>query len=284
LNEQSPEQQLIALKKEHARLRQAYANLDEHAMALQVLQEMTLQLTSDLNLDTLLNNILNSAIKVVGAVAGSLFLLDERTDELVFSVVVGGGGETLEGQRMPRDRGIAGWVLNAREPLIVDDVSQDKRFYKGFQSSDFRTANILCVPLVTRGNAVGVIQVLNKISGEPFTQTDLELLTTFAAQSATAIETARLVQALRHEKERIVALEEDVRKRLARAFGCDPEEVALTRNASEGLEICQLGLDLSKGDEILTTNQDYPRMITTFKQRERREGVVLIMPEEFIIY
>lgn len=68
---------------------------------------------------------------------------------------------------------------------------------------------------------------------------------------------------------------EGVRKRLARAFGCDPEEVALTRNASEGLEICQLGLDLKTGDEILTTNQDYPRMITTFKQRERREGLVL---------
>jgi selenocysteine lyase/cysteine desulfurase len=68
---------------------------------------------------------------------------------------------------------------------------------------------------------------------------------------------------------------EGVRKRMARAFGCYPEEVALTRNASEGLEICQLGLDLAAGDEILTTNQDYPRMITTFQQRERREGVVL---------
>lgn len=68
---------------------------------------------------------------------------------------------------------------------------------------------------------------------------------------------------------------EGVRKRLARAFGCDPEEVALTRNASEGLEICQLGIDFKAGDEILTTNQDYPRMITTFKQRERREGLVL---------
>ncbi|MFB0516394.1 MAG: aminotransferase class V-fold PLP-dependent enzyme [Candidatus Neomarinimicrobiota bacterium] len=68
---------------------------------------------------------------------------------------------------------------------------------------------------------------------------------------------------------------EGVRKRMARAFGCDPEEVALTRNASEGLEICQLGIDFSSGDEILTTNQDYPRMITTFQQRERREGLVL---------
>ncbi|MCH7765540.1 MAG: aminotransferase class V-fold PLP-dependent enzyme [Acidobacteria bacterium] len=68
---------------------------------------------------------------------------------------------------------------------------------------------------------------------------------------------------------------EAVRERLGREFGCDPEEIALTRNASEGLQICQFGFDLRPGDEVLTTNQDYPRMITTFLQRERREGIVL---------
>ncbi|MFC1729142.1 aminotransferase class V-fold PLP-dependent enzyme [candidate division KSB1 bacterium] len=68
---------------------------------------------------------------------------------------------------------------------------------------------------------------------------------------------------------------ETVRQRLARTFGCDTEEIAITRNASEGMQICQLGMDLQRGDELLTTNQDYPRMITTWKQRERREGLVM---------
>jgi len=68
---------------------------------------------------------------------------------------------------------------------------------------------------------------------------------------------------------------ETVRRRLARNFGCDPEEIAITRNASESLENCQLGLDLRPGDEVLTTNQDYPRMLTTWRQRARREGIVL---------
>lgn len=68
---------------------------------------------------------------------------------------------------------------------------------------------------------------------------------------------------------------EGVRKQLARRFKCDPEEIALTRNASEGLQICQLGFDLQAEDEVLTTTQDYPRMITTFQQRERREGIKL---------
>jgi isopenicillin-N epimerase len=68
---------------------------------------------------------------------------------------------------------------------------------------------------------------------------------------------------------------ETVRQRLAADFGCDPEEMAITRNASEALENVQQGLDLKAGDEVLTTDQDYPRMITTWKQRERREGIVL---------
>jgi isopenicillin-N epimerase len=68
---------------------------------------------------------------------------------------------------------------------------------------------------------------------------------------------------------------EPVRERLAREWGVDAEEIALTRNASEGLQICQFGYDLQRGDEVLTTTQDYPRMLNTFKQRERREGIVL---------
>jgi isopenicillin-N epimerase len=68
---------------------------------------------------------------------------------------------------------------------------------------------------------------------------------------------------------------EAVRARLARAWACDAEEIAITRNASEALQICQFGFDLQPGDEIVTTTQDYPRMLTTFEQRVRREGVVL---------
>jgi selenocysteine lyase/cysteine desulfurase len=69
---------------------------------------------------------------------------------------------------------------------------------------------------------------------------------------------------------------EAVRARLARQFGCDAEELAITRNASEGLQICQLGFDLARGDQVLCTNQDYPRMINTWKQRAAREGIELV--------
>jgi selenocysteine lyase/cysteine desulfurase len=68
---------------------------------------------------------------------------------------------------------------------------------------------------------------------------------------------------------------EVVRRRLAGAFGCDPEEMAITRNTSESMEIVQMGLDLKPGDEVLTTTQDYPRMLTAWQQREARNGIVL---------
>lgn len=70
---------------------------------------------------------------------------------------------------------------------------------------------------------------------------------------------------------------ETIRTGLAELFGCDREEIAITRNASESLEILLMGMDLKSGDEILTTTQDYPRMLTTLRQRELREGLVLKM-------
>ncbi len=70
---------------------------------------------------------------------------------------------------------------------------------------------------------------------------------------------------------------ETVREGLARTFGAHPEEVAITRNASESLQVCQMGLDLRAGDEVVTSTQDYPRMLNAFRQRERREGLKLVL-------
>jgi len=73
----------------------------------------------------------------------------------------------------------------------------------------------------------------------------------------------------------VQAQKESIRCNLADLFGCDPEEIALTRNTSEGMEIVQLGLELEPGDEILTTEHDYPRMLAAWEQRAEREGIVI---------
>ena len=198
----------------------------ERIAALRALQRVAQSLASELNLEPLLKNILGSAVEVMDASAGSLLLIDPATDELVFEVIEGGGGEALQGQRMAKDKGIAGWVVTKRRPLIVNDVDKYERHYKDIETATgFKTDSLICVPLIAKGKVIGALEVLNKRSGENFNDEDLDILTTFAAQSATAIENARLYRDLREERDRIVALEEEVRKRLARDLHDGPAQL-----------------------------------------------------------
>ncbi|UCC88389.1 MAG: GAF domain-containing sensor histidine kinase [Anaerolineales bacterium] len=218
--------ELEALKQEAAKLQQEYAAASAYIATLQVLQDVTRSLSSELNLEPLLQMILGSAVQVMRASAGSLLLLDRETDELVFEVIEGGGGEALQGTRMPADQGIAGWVVSHREPLIVDDVNRDNRHYRRIaEDHDFAITSLLCVPLITKGQVIGSLQVLNEEPGKYFDTADQEILTTFAAQSAVAIENARLYNSLREEHERIIAVEEEVRRELARDLHDGPAQL-----------------------------------------------------------
>ena len=193
---------------------------------LQVLQRISQDLVSEVDIDRLLRNILRSAVQVVEANAGSLILVDERTDELEFRVVEGGGGAKLLGKRMSRHQGIAGWVLKNQEAVIVDDTLTDQRHYAEMgHSVNYAVASMICAPMTVRGRPVGVLQILNKQSGDRFDQTDKELLLAFAAQSAIAIRNAQLYQDLREERDRLVAVEEDVRKDLARNLHDGPTQL-----------------------------------------------------------
>jgi signal transduction histidine kinase len=217
---------LEALKQEVSRLQKENTAATERIAVLQVLQDVARSLSSELNLEPLLQMILAAAVQVMNASAGSLLLLDHDTDELVFEVIEGGIGAALEGTRMPADKGIAGWVASHREPLIVDDVNRDDRYYRRIaQDHDFTTTSLLCVPMVARGKVIGVLQVLNKEPGQYFDTADQEVLTSFAAQSAVTIENARLYQSLREEHERIIAVEEDIRRELARDLHDGPTQM-----------------------------------------------------------
>ena len=212
-------------KKSFEELRREYQLAQERIAALTVLQDVARNLTSELDLNKLLRKILHSAVTVLKASAGSLLLWDEATNELVFVVTDGGAGEALEGQRMSADRGIAGWVFTHRQPDIVHDVRSDERFYRTIDESlGYRTSSLITVPMITKGQGIGVLQVLNKKSGERFDQNDRDILYALAGQAAIAIMNARLYQEVRDEKDRIIALEEDVRKELARDFHDGPAQ------------------------------------------------------------
>lgn len=165
------------------------------AQQLETINEVTGLLTATVDIDLLLELILQKAIELLDTAAGSLLLLDEDTGELVFQVVIGPGRDQLIGTRLPLGTGLAGNVAQTARPMLVNDVQHDTRWFSGIDdNSDFTTLSSLSVPLIRYRQVIGVIQVLNRKNGGPFTNDDQTLLTAFAGQSTVALETARLVQ------------------------------------------------------------------------------------------
>jgi signal transduction histidine kinase len=195
--------------------------------ALMALQDISRTLTSELDLKRLLSKIVHAAVEVLDASTGSLLIWDQSDNSLIFAVTEGGEGEgqNLELRRMPADQGIAGWIFTHRQPVIVEDVSQDRRFFKGIDESlGSHTSSLIGAPLMTKGEMVGVIEVLNKRSGEKFNEQDLDTLNALAGQAAIAIVNARLYLQIREERDRMLGIEEEVHKKLARDFHDGPAQ------------------------------------------------------------
>ncbi len=166
---------------------------ERRARQLTTLNEITRQLTSTLELEPLLQNMLESAVRILNCEAGSLFLVDEETDELVFKVTTGPVARNLLGQRLPPGSGIVGRAVTMRAPVIVNDVQHSAGWFSQTdEQTGFVTKAVLAVPLEAKERVIGVIEVINKRDGLPFGEDDQNLLTAFASQAAIAIENARL--------------------------------------------------------------------------------------------
>lgn len=160
-------------------------------------------LNSPLPLEELLQELVSLAAEVVGAEAASLFRLDSSTEELVFDVVTGPKRRALTRKRLPVGVGVAGWVAKHRTPVSVPNVREDERFYPAFDRElGFQTRSLLAVPMLLRGELVGVLEVVNKKGETTFSDEDEMVLSAFASQAAVAIENARL-QAESLEKARL---------------------------------------------------------------------------------
>lgn len=199
----------------------------DHIATLLAFQEVARDLAAELDLEVLLERIVEAAVAVLEASAGSLLIWDALNNDLVFAVAKGGGGEALTGRRMPAYKGIAGWVLANHRSAIIHQVRQDPRFFSAIDESlgFHTTTSLLAVPLLAKGEAIGVLEVLNKTSDQPFDQRDADLLMALAGQAAVAIKNARLYRQVQEERDRIVALEEEVRKDLAREIHDGPAQM-----------------------------------------------------------
>jgi GAF domain-containing protein len=137
----------------------------------------------------LLQSIVNVARAIFDARASSIFLLDEDADELVLEAVSGEGEGEIVGLRFPSSTGIAGWVLVSRQPLIVDDLSQDPRWARNVaERTGYVPKGMMAVPLLHDERTLGVLYVLDRRDDAAFTLAETDLLGAFANQAALGLE------------------------------------------------------------------------------------------------
>ncbi len=170
-----------------------YRQTEQRARQLATLNEVSTSMSSTLELDPLLHRIIRSSVDILDCEAGSLFLTDDETGEYVFRVAVGPVGQDLVGMRIAPGRGFVGEAIEAGQPLIVNDVQNDPRWFKGTdEASGFITRALMVVPLRFQSKPIGAVEVINKRDRTPFDEADQNLLTAFSGQAAVAIQNARL--------------------------------------------------------------------------------------------
>lgn len=136
----------------------------------------------------LLRSIVVVARAIFGAQASSIFLFDEDSDELVFAAVANESEQHLVGLRIPSSQGIAGWVLSARTPLVLEDVRSDPRFSRDVaETTGYVPKGLMAVPLLHDDDPIGVLQVLDRPERSTFSLAEMELLGLFATQAASAL-------------------------------------------------------------------------------------------------
>ncbi|MCA9943640.1 MAG: GAF domain-containing protein [Anaerolineales bacterium] len=188
------QQENIRLQKENDRLQQEVVRLRLILRNLGNLNQMTLSIHPETDIVLLLDQILQAALDSIQADDGSLLLVDEETKELSFVVVHGSVRTKLVGHRIPLGVGIAGWVAQHAESVIVPNVQTDPRFSSRIdQAFQFKTRSMVCVPIVFTGRVLGVIQALNKTNRKEFVDGDLLMLNVVAQLAAAAIAKAESV-------------------------------------------------------------------------------------------
>jgi GAF domain-containing protein len=160
--------------------------------ALKQLLTVATRLNSTLNIQELLQLIISTTAELVGAEEGSLLLVDEETGELVFNVSSDETGKLVE-QRIPAGQGVAGWVVEHGQAVLIDDPANDPRFYRGVDTAvGSTTQSLLAVPLVVKDRVLGALEAINKKNGGAFNASDLERAEALASLASVAIDNTRM--------------------------------------------------------------------------------------------
>lgn len=164
---------------------------------LRTLIDLAALVSSTLDTREIRRQAVNAAAELVDAERASLLLVDKRARDLYFEVAMGDDQKLLQRVRIVPGQGIAGWVFETRQPVITGDARSDSRYFAEVDAmTGYSTRSMMCVPVISRGEVLGVLEVMNKRAGD-FDATDLELSQALANHIAVAVENARLYERLR---------------------------------------------------------------------------------------
>ena len=188
---------------------QLFADSQRQLEATRALAETARAVTATLQLDEVLQRILTETIRSLDCEGASLALVDEETGELEFRNALGGAAEKIIGLKLQKGEGIAGWVAEHDEPLVVPDVKADERFFSGAdEEAGFETRTIAAVPISVQRRIIGVLEAVNPRSRE-FSPLNLELLRSIAGLAGTAINHAQMFTETQAARLRYAGLFED---------------------------------------------------------------------------
>ncbi|MGJ3239472.1 MAG: GAF domain-containing protein [Anaerolineae bacterium] len=181
-------QEIQRLNSENASLRTELEGLRKFVQALDDLYSATDDFKDDSELFGFLGDTLTQAMRLLNAPDGTLVLVDDETDELVFVIVRGALSDQLTDHRMPRSEGIAGWVVRNAKPALVRDARLDPRFSTGVDERfSFKTQSIAAAPLIGDGKVYGLVELLNQPGDDPFSGSDMGILKLFCRAAGDAL-------------------------------------------------------------------------------------------------
>ncbi|MEA3340465.1 MAG: PAS domain S-box protein [Chloroflexota bacterium] len=187
--------------------KEAEETLRKRNRELVLLNRVGQELTATLNLQQVVGRLLPATTEIIGAEGASIWLLDEeREDELVCQALFHSGQRIIpRDMRMPLNQGIAGWVAETGESVIVPSTSNNPRFFSGFdQQIGHPTRSLLAAPLRAHYKIIGVLEVVNKLEGD-FSEHDLALVEMLGSAAAIALDNARLIETQRRHSAELEA-------------------------------------------------------------------------------
>ena len=177
---------------------------------IHLLNQIGQEFSSSLDFDSVIETVMSRVREVLQCEAGSVMLFDEARDSLVFYAASGAGAREVKGLTIPKGKGIAGWVFEHKEPIIVNEAETDARFYPEIdKTTHIKTYSLICVPLKRKNKMLGVIEGINK-SGGHFTDLDLDLLIAISQLAGISIENSLIHQKLEQKSENLARLNEEM--------------------------------------------------------------------------